>query len=47
MPKSKLLIFYPKFFFIPSKKLVIEADPIANRTYFIHAGRIVAVGTFA
>jgi len=49
MKKSpvKLLIFDPKFFFIPSKKLKVEASPVANRTYFIHDGEIVAVGTYA
>lgn len=43
----KLLIFDPRFFFIPSKKLQIEADEFTNRTYFIHGGKIVAVATRA
>lgn len=43
----KLLIFDPLFFFIPSKKLLIESCPVVNRTYFIHRGKIVAVATLA
>jgi hypothetical protein len=40
----KLIMFDPRFFFIPSKKIKVESDAVANRTYFLHDGRIVAVG---
>lgn len=40
----KLVITTPAFFATPLKKLVVEECPNANRTYFLKAGRIVAVG---
>lgn len=40
----KLLIFAKDFFFVPMKKVKIETCPVADRTYFIVDGRIMAVG---
>lgn len=43
----KMLITSEEFFFVPLKKLRVESCPVANRTYFIHVGKIVAVATLA
>lgn len=44
-PKVKMILFVPEFFFIPMKKIKTESDEFTNRTYFLHAGKIVGVGT--
>lgn len=46
MPQVTLLFAAPEFFILPPKKIRTESDPVINRTYFIHADRIVAVGTY-
>jgi hypothetical protein len=43
-PRIKIIIKTPDFFATPFKKLVVETDPIINRTYFLKGDRIVAVG---
>lgn len=42
----KLLIFAPEFFMVSMKKMNIESDPVANRTYFVVDGKIMAVGDY-
>ncbi len=39
----RIILQAPGFFSIPLKKIEIETNAIANRTYFLHGGRIVAV----
>jgi hypothetical protein len=40
----KLIMFVREFFFIPQKKIVVESNAGAGRTYFLYRDRIVAVG---
>ena len=41
----KLILTTPEFFQTPFKKLVVETNPVANRTYFLDKrGQILAVG---
>lgn len=40
----RIFFHVPNFFFIPTRQMTIENDPICNRTYFIHNDKIVAVG---
>ncbi len=47
MSKVTLLFAAPEFYSAPPKKITTESDPVINRTYFLLAGRIVAVGTYA
>lgn len=42
--KLKIELFVPNFFFLPMKRVEVEAQPETGRTYFILDGRIVAVG---
>lgn len=39
----KMLFHVANFFFLPLKNMTVESNPITNRTYFIHKGKIVAV----
>lgn len=41
----RILFACEGFFSIPLKKVEIESDPVTDRTYFVHKGRIVAVAT--
>jgi hypothetical protein len=49
LPEVKLLpgLVAPEFFSVPFQKMVVEDNPIINRTYFIHKGKILAVGESA
>lgn len=40
----KLVLTTPEFFAANPKKLRVEECPVINRTYFLKANRIVAVG---
>jgi hypothetical protein len=40
----RLELFAPEFFATPPKKLIVEENEGAGRTYFLARGRIVAVG---
>lgn len=40
----RMLITTPEFFATPPKKLTVEEDANVNRTYFVAADKIVAVG---
>lgn len=44
MDRIKILIATPDFFKLPPKKLTLETCDVANRTYFLHRDKIVAVG---
>lgn len=44
MSPIKIEIADPEFFSMPPKKLTVEENPGTGRTYFLKAGRIVAVG---
>lgn len=41
----RLLFFCDTFFALNLRKLKVEACPIVGRTYFISAGKIVAVAS--
>lgn len=40
----RIILQCPGFFFIPLKQIEIESSPVTGRVYFLHRGRIVAVG---
>ena len=42
--KIKIELSVPNFFFLPMKRVELEAKPETGRTYFIFENRIVAVG---
>lgn len=44
MSAVRIEIQTPDFFRLPPKKVEVEEVPETGRTYFIHSGRIVAVG---
>ena len=45
--KLRLEVVDPRFFSIPLKQVEIETAPNTGRTYFVHKGKIIAVGAYA
>lgn len=45
LPPVKLLLAAPEFYSANPKTIKVEENEVTNRTYFIKAGRIIAVGT--